>query len=109
MNGADGHVLLRKITNARKQINTIFDGLGLDVSQYIKDNPEIHPPTAPSEPQGRVALSPRADAGDERPSKRQKNDEKPPPKWLTYFNASKKWNDCYEQWPGADTDHCPTT
>ena len=50
MSDANGeHILLRKIHNTRQQINTLLDGLELDVKQYI-DN---------QQPTGPVSLSPR--------------------------------------------------
>ena len=98
---ADGGVLLDKIEIVRKQINTLLDGLVLDVQQHARANQRIHLPPAP--PGAKVSLQPRDLSQNEPPQKRPREEKSPPPpQWLRYFNASKMWKDCDQNWPNAE-------
>ena len=103
---ADGGALLEKIGIARKQINTVLDGLELGVQQHFRVN-RIHLPPAPVSLQtaesARRAKRTHADDASEKGARSKAAALEPStPNWLRFFNASNMWKDCDQNWPDAE-------
>ena len=104
--GADGGAILEKIGIARKQINTVLDGLELDVQQHFRAN-RIHLPPAPVSLQpAETARRPKRTHADDASEKGTRSKaaalEPSPPSWLRFFNAANMWKDCDQNWPDAE-------